>query len=219
MPSLRHRYQTNEFGEHDIHFRVLRDRQQFEDSYGQAEELGISSASWPLFGVVWPSEEVLAQLMAHYDIESRRILEIGCGVGLASLVLNERMADISATDVHPCAGDYLQHNTQLNNGRHIPFLRTAWADSQDDRFGIFDLIICSDLLYEPHHSKDLTMFIQHFAKPKCEVLMVEAGRGYARNFSFRMEGLGFVREVLDSISPYSNPSTYKGKIYQFRRRF
>ena len=81
MAAIRYRYQTTEFGHHDIHYRSLRDRQQFDDDYGEAESLGISSASWPLFGMFWQSGEVLAELMTDYNINSRRILEIGCGVG------------------------------------------------------------------------------------------------------------------------------------------
>ncbi len=177
MVALRYRYQTAEIGKRDIHYRCLRDKTQFDDLHGEAESIGISSASWPLFGLVWQSGEILAELMTDYRIDGLRVLEIGCGVGLASLVLNERHADISATDVHPSAGDYLQHNTQLNNGRHIPFFRTAWEDDQSEEFGQFDLIIGSDLLYERPHSKSLSMFIQHFAKPKSEIIIVEAGRG------------------------------------------
>lgn len=217
MSAIRYRYQTEVFGLHDIHFRCLRDRQQYEDPHGEAAELGISSASWPLSGMVWPSGEVLAQLMTTYDIESRRILEIGCGVGLASLVLNERMADISATDIHPCAGDNLQHNTQLNNKRHIPFLRSAWEDTQEESFGVFDLIIGSDLLYERNHSKSLAMVIQNYAKPKCEVILVDAGRGYGPNFTFRMQELGFSRTQLDSGVPHSDCDKYKGKVFKFCR--
>ena len=68
MSSLRVRYQTIEFGEVDIHLRTLRDNQEFQDKDGEAEKLGISSASWPLFGVVWDAGKVLAHHMCDYDI-------------------------------------------------------------------------------------------------------------------------------------------------------
>ena len=55
MSSLRFRYQTLEFGNADIHVRSLRDNQQFSDDDDIALKLGISSATWPLFGVVWAS--------------------------------------------------------------------------------------------------------------------------------------------------------------------
>ncbi len=217
MTALRYRYQTAEIGKHDIHYRCLRDKSQFEDFYGEAQSVGISSTDWPIFGLVWQSGEILAELMTQINIEGRRILEIGCGVGLASLVLNERLADISATDIHPSAGDYLQYNTQLNNGKHIPFFRTAWEDDQNADFGQFDLIIGSDLLYQEQHSKNLSHFIQHFAKPKCEVIIVEAGRGFRKNFIFRMGSLGFSVEQIGITDFKSDSEKFKGRVLQFRR--
>ncbi len=40
------------------------------------------------FGVVWPSSEVLANFIFDYDFKNKRILEVGCGIGLSSLILN-----------------------------------------------------------------------------------------------------------------------------------
>ena len=86
MPAFRIRYQTIEIGDVDIHLRTLRDRQQYDDPDHIAEDLGISSATWPIFGIVWPSGEVLAQFMSDFQIEGKRILEVGCGIGLTSLL-------------------------------------------------------------------------------------------------------------------------------------
>ena len=58
MSSPRIRYQTIEIKDIDIHVRTLRDNQQFSDDDEIASRLGISSAMWPLFGVIWASEEV-----------------------------------------------------------------------------------------------------------------------------------------------------------------
>lgn len=183
--------------------------------------IGIPQAQWPFAGLVWPSEEVLAQIMSFYCINERRILEVGCGIGLASLVLNERMADITATDIHPSSGDNLQHNAQLNNGRHIPFLRTAWADQLEPHFGPFDAIIGSDLLYEQQHPSQLASFIQKAAKSKCEVLLVDANRGYGYGSRFRylMQELGFQCKQLDAILPFLIAAKYTGSIFRFRRNF
>jgi hypothetical protein len=59
MPALRYRRQTIHIGARHIRLRTLQDNQQFEDPSGEAEALGISSATWPLFGVIWPAGEVL----------------------------------------------------------------------------------------------------------------------------------------------------------------
>jgi len=106
MPPIRVRYQTIEVDSFDIHVRSLWDKQQFSDSLGEAEAMGISSAQWSLFGVVWPSSEVLAHEMADFPIQGKRILEVGCGMALTSLLLNSRHADITATDIHPEAGSF-----------------------------------------------------------------------------------------------------------------
>src|SRR5690606_37680265 len=74
-------------GGHDYRLRVLADRQQFWDPDGHGERLGISSAQWALFGQLWPAGRLLAGAMQEFDIGGKRILELGCGIGLASLVL------------------------------------------------------------------------------------------------------------------------------------
>ena len=89
MTNLRLCYQTIEFGKIDIHLCTLRNKQEFHDPEGIAAELGISSATWPIFGVVWPSSLVLAHHIRNYDIGTKRVLEIGCGMALSSLLLNK----------------------------------------------------------------------------------------------------------------------------------
>lgn len=130
MPALRIRYQTIEFDQVDIHVRTLRDKQQYLDRDNAAQKLNISSASWPLFGVVWASSRILAELLCDYDIGGKRILEVGCGIGLSSLLLNQRQANITATDHHPEAEHFLSENVKLNQGRAIPFVRTGWAEKR-----------------------------------------------------------------------------------------
>ncbi len=52
--------------------------------------------------------------MCEFPIAGKRILEVGCGIGLCSLVLQQRGADITASDYHPVAEKFLRHNTDLN---------------------------------------------------------------------------------------------------------
>src|SRR5690554_3097364 len=144
---LRLRYQTIEFGNVDIHVCTLRDNQQYDDPNDVALKLGISSATWPLFGIIWPSSLVLAHQMAMQSTAGKRILEIGCGMALSSLLLNQRNEDITATDYHPEVGFFLERNTQLNQGKAIGYQRLDWADEASS-LGQFDMIIGSDVLYE-----------------------------------------------------------------------
>ena len=216
MPTLRFRYQTIEFGNTDIHVRTLRDKQQYADDDGAAARLGISSATWPLFGVIWPSGEVLASLMFSYGIEGKSILEVGCGIGLASLVLNHRLADITATDQHPEAKDCLFRNTMLNDDRVIPFVRTAWSGSNTE-LGEYDLIIGSDVLYEREHAEQLALFIDTHAKLHCEVIIVDPGRSQQGRFQKQMTSCGYRYNEIHSADSERLPRQFKGRIMRFHK--
>ena len=194
--SLRLRYQTIEVGDVDIHVRGLRDKQEFADDAGVAEALGISSASWSTFGVVWDSGRALARLMVDYELGGRRILEVGCGLGLASLVLGQRSADVTATDHHPETEGFLRANARLNGQEIVPYQRAGWSDG-DDTLGTFDLIIGSDVLYEGEHVPLLAAFIDRHARPACEVLLIDPGRHHGGRFGAAMtdRGFAFTRSV------------------------
>ena len=216
MTNLRLCYQTVEFGGTDIHLCTLRDKQEFHDPKDIAKQLGICSASWPIFGVIWPSSLVLAHFMSDYQTDSKRILEIGCGMALSSLLLNKQCADITATDYHPEVQKFLQRNALLNEDRAIAYEQVNWAD-KNDKLGLFDLIIGSDLLYEDNHIELLASFIEAHSMPSCEVVIVDPGRGRKNKLSSRMMEFGFT-------SSHHKPShtdyleqEFKGHILQFKR--
>ncbi|MBK1874436.1 MULTISPECIES: class I SAM-dependent methyltransferase [Marinobacter] len=213
---LRLRYQTIEFGNVDIHVCTLRDNQQFDDPNDIALKLGISSATWPLFGIIWPSSLVLAHYIVNHPTEGKRILEIGCGMALSSLLLNERNDDITATDYHPEVGVFLERNTQLNHGKAIGYQRVDWADKASD-LGLFDIIIGSDVLYEDEHINLLADFIDRHANTACEVILVDPGRGRKNKFSRRMEthGFSFSEEKPECTDYLDKP--FKGHVLKFRR--
>ncbi len=216
MTNLRLCYQTIEFGKTDIHICTLRNNQEFADPKGIAEELGISSASWPLFGVLWPSGLVLAHFINDYKTESKRILEVGCGMALSSLLLNKQAADITATDYHPEANKFLQRNAELNGDKPIAFERTGWAEKNDE-LGVFDLIIGSDLLYEDEHIDLLADFMIEHAKPSCEIILVDPGRGRKNKLSTKLIEAGFTSSQHKPLKTDYLEKEFKGYILQFER--
>ncbi len=112
----------------DLHMQRLLDRSQFADPLGAALAMGISSAAWPLFGLPWPSGALLAaQLALRVVTPGERILEIGCGLALASLVAHRRGADVTASDCHPLAGTFLRHNLHLNGLPPMKYRQGFWA--------------------------------------------------------------------------------------------
>ena len=216
MAKLRFRFHSLEFGDTDIHLRTLRDNQQFDDPDGLAEDIGISSSSWPMFGVLYAAGEVLARTMQSYDVRGLRILEVGCGIGLSSLVLNERLADITASDYHPQAEVFLKYNARLNNSRPIPFFRSAWAESHAG-IAKFDLIIGSDLLYQPDHAGMLSGFINRHAKQACRVIIVDPQRGNGPSFCRHMNGFQFAHTRTRHQANAAMTQPFKGHVLNFSR--
>ena len=216
ITNLRLCYQTVEFGKIDIHLCTLRNKQEFHDPTGIAEKLGICSASWPIFGVIWPSSLVLAHFIVDYETDSKRILEIGCGMALSSLLLNKQCADITATDYHPEVQTFLQRNTLLNGDSPVPFEQVDWTEKNDD-LGLFDMIIGSDLLYEDSHTELLASFIKAHSKPVCEVIIVDPGRGRKNKLSAKMVEFGFTSSQQKPSHTNYLEQDFKGHILKFNR--
>lgn len=216
MTNLRLSYQTVEFGKTDIHLCTLRNKQEFYDPADIAKKLGICSASWPIFGVIWPSSLVLAHFIFDYETTSKRILEVGCGMALSSLLLNKQHADITATDYHPEAGKFLQRNALLNENQTIAYEQVDWTD-KSDTLGLFDLIIGSDLLYEDGHIELLSTFIEAHSKPSCEVIIVDPGRGRKNKLSSRMIEFGFTSTHQKPVQTDYLAQEFKGYILKFER--
>ena len=128
--------------------------------------------------------------MIEQEIESKKILEVGCGIALASHVLKARGANITATDYHPEVQGFLDKNTELNQTEKIPFILEDW-NSKTSAPEKFDLIVGSDLLYEEDHIELLSLFFEKQALKKCKIIIVDPKRGKVNKFTRAMEELGF----------------------------
>ncbi len=208
--------ETIAIGASNYRIRSLLDRQQYFDPDGTAERAGIAPAMWPIFGLVWPAGIFLAQTMATFPLRGKRILEIGCGLALASLVLHRQGADITATDLHPLAETFLKRNLALNALPPLDYHAGAWSDSVT-LLGKFDLIIGSDLLYEPEHPNLLAGFIDRHANDEVEVIIVDPGRGYQGKFGKKMVALGYTRETEWSERQAVRQTLKRGRVLNYRR--
>jgi predicted nicotinamide N-methyase len=217
-------------GAADLLIRSLLDREQFSDPHGLAEALGISSAAWPLFGLLWPSAFELAVCMGGRPVVAgQRILELGCGLALPSLVSHRRGADVTASDKHPLAARFLLDNLRLNGLAALPYRHGDWSLpapeaelpgplAQMEVQGRFDLIIGSDLLYERDEQGTLPEFIARHASPCAEVLIVDPDRGNRAAFTRRMRKLGFsMSETRLDHAGVGRGEAFKGRLLSCRR--
>ena len=201
----------------DLQVRSLLDRQQYSDPSGEAEAAGISPATWPLFGQVWPSEQKLADLMQTWDIEGRRVLEVGCGLALASMVVQRRHGDITASDCHPLTESFLKANAELNDLPTLKYCTGNWG-RENPGLGEFDLIIGSDVLYERDHPQQVAGFIGEHSSEHAEVLILDPNRHNRSAFNKQMAELGFTLEETLIHSPLSDGTAYARHVLHYTRR-
>ena len=219
-------------GVDDLLIRSLLDNNQFHDPLDEALNLGISSAMWPLFGLLWPSGSRLAARMAQRPVTAERILEIGCGLALSSLVAHRRGANVTASDCHPLTHEFLDRNTRLNKLLPIPYRHGLWgtAAERDDGLpvltqandvpltGLFDLIIGSDILYERDDEGTLAQFIDAHAALNSEIWVIDPNRGNRSAFHKHMARVGFAmqEQVLDQAA-WGEELGYKGRMLTYTR--
>jgi predicted nicotinamide N-methyase len=215
-PGYTTRLQSLTFGSRELSLQSLLDTQQFHDPDQVAEKLGVSPSQWSIFGVLWPSACVLAERMTHINFRGRRVLEVGSGLGLASLVAQSRHANITASDHHPLSQLFLDGNTTRNQMGPIPFHQGNWSE-RNQQLGLFGLIVASDVLYEGNHAELLSGFIDHHAEREVEVLVVDASRGHQNNFARRMKEFGYVHTFEHPLSQETQAGHWKGKIHTFLR--
>jgi predicted nicotinamide N-methyase len=200
----------------DYLIRTLKDRQQFSDDDHRAEDLGISSATWPLFGVVWPTSRVLASVVSQESLEGKRVLEIGCGIALTSIVLHQMGIDVTASDYHPLAQEFLDKNILANDMQPIKYETGNW-EADNPLLGNFDLIIGSDVLYEPNHAELVSQFINRHSGKNIDVIIIDPERGNRSLFTRKMEALGFEHHFERFNVPGNLETQCKGRILHYHR--
>ncbi|MCW5672096.1 MAG: methyltransferase domain-containing protein [Hydrogenophaga sp.] len=220
MPGYQVRTETLSLGGEDWHIRRLLDDQQYTDTQHHAADIGLPPAGWSHFGQVWPSSRVLALAMLTHPIEGLRVLEIGAGLALASLVMHRRGGDVTVSDWHPLTEEFLRHNLALNGLGPMPYQAGNWestAATDNPALGRFDLIVGSDLLYERQQPAQLAAFIYRHAAPEAEVIIVDPDRGNRAAFGRDMAALGFVLNMQAADRQLEDGESYKGRFLSFKR--
>jgi predicted nicotinamide N-methyase len=196
--------------------RALSDRQQYADPHGSAERAGVLPAHWSLFGQLWPASEVLALAMSAFAVAGKRVLELGCGLALSSLVLKRRGADILASDHHPLAESFLRHNARANSIDMPAYLDLPWSRTAPT-LGRFELLIGSDVLYERGHVALLAALVRRHAARHAEVVVTDPGRGERTRFTAAMLEQGF--ETSETAPPFNDgePPPHRGRLMHYCR--
>lgn len=216
LPGYSTRKLAMTIGGHPWRLRVLSDLQQFADPDGHGDRLGISAAQWSLFGQIWPAGRLLAQAMHRVELNGERFLELGCGIGLASLVLQQRGADVVASDIHPLTEPFLAYNAALNALPAVHYRQLCW-DMPLPTLGRFDVIIASDVLYERGHAELINNVVARHAHDAAQVWITDPGRGNSGRFTRLMRAQGYGLEQERCPTDDDDAPPYSGRLLRYRR--
>jgi len=124
----------------------------------------------PYCAELWPSALGLAQALPA-RMDGVRVIEVGAGLGVPSLVAAARGARVTAFDWAADAAALLERNA-ARNGVEVDVVTADWRAFS----GACDLVLAADLLYEERNIGPLAALFERLG---AEVLLAEPGRPHA----------------------------------------
>ena len=114
--------------------------------------------SFPLWFKVWEASLVLADYLSKV-FPPKAVLELGCGLGIPSIVGSAFGHKVLATDYQDLPLQLVQEAAKRNN-LHLNTKKLNWLDPQLE--GTFDLIVSAEIVYrEESFSPLLNLFKAH----------------------------------------------------------
>jgi predicted nicotinamide N-methyase len=141
----------------------------------------------PYWAELWPAARALADALP--EVTGLRVVELGCGLGVPSLVAGARGAHVTATDWAADAIDLLRANAE-RNGLQLTAEVRDWRAPWPERF---DVALAADVLYEQRNVVPLLDRLLELA-PVAYVGL--AGRPYEAEF---LRGCGNVATVAERV--------------------
>jgi predicted nicotinamide N-methyase len=153
----------------------------------------------PYFGTVWAAGRALAAHLAERPslVRGRRVVEVGCGLGLPALVAARLGAHVLACDAHPDVAALLRHNAALNDVV-VTYHDGDLADPEALRatLGEADLVLASDVAYEAELAALVAPALTRLCRPGGRIVLADPGRPAIQATVSAIEALGF-RSDLD----------------------
>ena len=166
-----------------------------DDAFGDDERL-------PYWADLWPSGVALAAAVVGRSLRGRRVLELGCGLGLASICAALAGGKVTATDWFAPATDAAGQNAR-RNGVAIEALTCSWQDP-----GVvierapWDLVLAADVLYERRNLPLLLSLLPRLVGDDGEIWLADPGRALADEFFSDARDEGWrITTISESSSP------------------
>lgn len=176
------------------------------DSYALLDRISpeefLKDEQMPYWAEIWPAAIMLSSFVAgKLPLEGKRVIEIGAGVGMVSVVAAAHGADVLATDYSKEALRFVAYNA-MKNGVGLETAVLDWRMVQCEEQ--FDMLFAADVLYERVNLLPVVTAIDKLLKPDGSAWIADPRRRLAGQFLELAGENGF------SITPF--PTSYDGGI-------
>ncbi|MEK7731489.1 MAG: methyltransferase domain-containing protein [Planctomycetota bacterium] len=165
---------------------------------------------------IWPASLMLAEhLYRNEPGQGRRAIELGCGVGLVSIVAARTGWHILATDCDPVALQFAEFNAAANAVEMEAFQLLDWHDPPTGPR--FSRVLAADVLYQRCDHAPILKCIDQLLEHEGMAIIADPNRGVADDFVPRAEANGFCVEVIPTAASLDDPAPVAGRLFILRR--
>ena len=174
-----------------------------DDEFNKDERL-------PYWAEVWPSAQALSGYILNnqIDFNNKKVLELGCGIGLVGIAATHANANVIFSDYEKEAVQFTKHNYFLNFQEQANTVILDWREPNLDKK--FETIIAADILYENRFLKPVYNTIQKLLAENGKLYIAEPDRTIAKPFFDLMKD-GFELVEKKTISNIKSVTLYKFK--------
>jgi predicted nicotinamide N-methyase len=174
----------------------------------------------PYWPTLWPAARMLAKSVVREPWERHllplRVLEVGCGLGLAGIACLARGLPVTFSDVDETALAFAAANARLNGFtegyRTIPLDFRAPPEGEQ-----YPVVIGSDLMYEARLVEPLVELLRVVLAPGGVCLIADPDRLAARVFKWKLEEAGYDVTARPMRAGEPGGERSKGTLYRIRR--
>ena len=149
----------------------------------------------PYWAELWPSGVALARALDGRALRGAAVVELGCGLGLPSIVAARSGGRVLATDWSVAALDLLEQNAERNDVA-VETLHADWTRPEELLArGPFPLVLAADVLYERRNVPVLLELLPRLVAPGGEIWLADPGRATADAFLELADAEGWRRRT------------------------
>ena len=153
------------------------------------EEFDRSDARMPYWACLWPAAKALAEVVLEGEgLAGRRVLDLGCGLGLVGLAALERGAHVTFFDWEDSAVLLARESAYAAGHARVATVVADWRTPPP--LAPFDLVLAADVLYEARNAPGVAGFLAAHLSAGARALVCDPGRLHAEGFEEHVTRVG-----------------------------